>query len=205
MPTQQNGKKSSSSLGHKGISRKKITNKETRILKQLEGVIGSNLKNIEFVIKLCCIDHFLSGIRDNIMLIDLTGYNFCNFNTARVHGLIIVFRFTLFRENFKGECLKHAQCETWDKLPCKRADGYLKTQCKKKTKANGKTIFVHGYENMFKLLQDVQLLDDSPCVAMATYSQLWTEVYNTLHKNQTMTCYNYNVDRNILRIEFKKI
>ena len=64
---------------------------------------------------------------------------------------------------------------------------------------------VHGYENMFKLLQDVQLLDDSPCVAMATYSQLWTEVYNTLHKNQTMTCYNYNVDRNILRIEFKKI
>ena len=172
--------------------------------KQLEVRLGSKTKNIEFVIKLCCIDHFLSRIRDHTMSIDLTGYNFCNFTTARVLN-VIVFIFTLFRENFKGECLKHAKCETWDKLPCKRTGDYLKTQCKGKTKEEGKTIFVNGYENMFNLLQDIQLADDGPCVAMATYSQLWTEVYETLHKNQTMTCSNYNVDRNILRIEFKKI
>ena len=153
------------------------------ILKRLE--VEGRTKTIEFVVKLCCVDHFLSRILDHTMSIDFTDYELCIFTTERFREPDgIIFIFTLFHG--KDE-MPHQSPHRVDRLPG--------------------TITLRKYESMFQLLRDIQTAHYGSCEVekkkVANYTKLWTKVYNKLHKHPNMICFSHNIDQNILIIDFK--
>ena len=155
------------------------------ILKRLE--VEGRTKTIEFVVKLCCVDHFLSRIRDHTMSIDFTDYELCIFTTERFREPDgIIFIFTLF----------HGKDEMPHQSPHRKRVDRLPG-----------TITLRKYESMFQLLRDIQTAYYGSCEVekkkVATYTKLWTKVYNKLHKHPNMICFSHNIDQNILIIDFK--
>ena len=155
------------------------------ILKRLE--VEGRTKTIEFVVKLCCVDHFLSRIRDHTMPIDFTDYELCIFTTERFREPDgIIFIFTLF----------HGKDEMPHQSPHRKRVDRLPG-----------TITLRKYESMFELLRDIQTAHYGSCEVekkkVATYTKLWTKVYNKLHKHPIMICFSHNIDQNILIIDFK--
>ena len=146
------------------------------ILKRLE--VEGRTKTIEFVVKLCCVDHFLSRIRDHTMSIDFTDYELCIFTTERFREPDgIIFIFTLF----------HGKDEMPHQSPHRKRVDRLPG-----------TITLRKYESMFELLRDIQTAHYGSCEVekkkVATYTKLWTRVYNKLHKNPKMVSTSKDFD-----------